>query len=156
MPDEWFGIGMVIVEWGILRCIIIWLPFCRMRTNPFSESERILHTSSPGSISLAGNVKLWAQSNIAIASFFNNSGKLKFPYLCPESLSLLYALPPPRLWIRYFISYRQKDNKGDHWVTEFVNTLKTELEATFKEDISIYIDENPHDVFSQKLNWACS
>src|SRR5260221_12975125 len=44
-----------------------------------------------------------------------------------------------------FISYRQKDNKGDHWVTEFVNALKTELEATFKEDISIYFDENPHD-----------
>lgn len=44
-----------------------------------------------------------------------------------------------------FISYRQKDNKGDHWVTEFVAALKTELEATFKEDISIYFDENPHD-----------
>ena len=44
-----------------------------------------------------------------------------------------------------FISYRQKDNKGDHWVTEFVRALKEELEATFKEDISIYFDENPHD-----------
>jgi len=44
-----------------------------------------------------------------------------------------------------FISYRHKDNKGGHWVTEFVETLKTELEATFKEDISIYFDENPHD-----------
>ena len=44
-----------------------------------------------------------------------------------------------------FISYRQKDNKGDRWVTEFVNALRTELEATFKEDISIYFDENPHD-----------
>src|SRR5258706_97721 len=44
-----------------------------------------------------------------------------------------------------FISYRQKDNKGEHWVTNFVNALKTELEATFKEDISIYFDENPHD-----------
>ena len=41
-----------------------------------------------------------------------------------------------------FISYRQKDNKGEHWVTEFVNALKTELESTFKEDISIYFDEN--------------
>jgi tetratricopeptide (TPR) repeat protein len=44
-----------------------------------------------------------------------------------------------------FISYRQKDNKHDGWVTEFVNQLTGELEATFKEDISIYFDENPHD-----------
>ena len=44
-----------------------------------------------------------------------------------------------------FISYRQKDNKGDHWVTEFVNSLKAELDATFKEEISIYFDANPHD-----------
>ena len=44
-----------------------------------------------------------------------------------------------------FISYRQKDNKGDHWVTGFIEALKTELESTFKEDISIYFDENPHD-----------
>lgn len=44
-----------------------------------------------------------------------------------------------------FISYRQKDNHGDHWVTQFVETLKTELESTFKEDISIYFDINPHD-----------
>ena len=44
-----------------------------------------------------------------------------------------------------FISYRQKDNKGDHWVTGFVDALKTELESTFKEDIAIYFDENPHD-----------
>lgn len=44
-----------------------------------------------------------------------------------------------------FISYRQKDNKGSHWVTDFVEALKTELGATFKEDISIYFDDNPHD-----------
>ena len=44
-----------------------------------------------------------------------------------------------------FISYRQKDNKYDGWVTEFISNLKKELEATFKEDISIYFDENPHD-----------
>lgn len=44
-----------------------------------------------------------------------------------------------------FISYRQKDNKGDHWVTEFVNALKAELDSTFKEEISIYFDANPHD-----------
>jgi len=44
-----------------------------------------------------------------------------------------------------FISYRQKDNKRDGWITEFINTLKDEIETTFKEDISIYFDENPHD-----------
>ena len=44
-----------------------------------------------------------------------------------------------------FISYRQKDNKYDGWVKEFVTNLKKELEATFKEDVSIYFDENPHD-----------
>ena len=44
-----------------------------------------------------------------------------------------------------FISYRQKDNKGDRWVSRFVEALKTELEGTFKEDVSVYFDENPHD-----------
>jgi TolB-like protein len=44
-----------------------------------------------------------------------------------------------------FISYRQKDNKGDRWVSTFVEALRTELEATFKDDLSIYFDENPHD-----------
>ena len=44
-----------------------------------------------------------------------------------------------------FISYRQKDNKYDGWVTDFVDNLKRELEATFKEDISVYFDINPHD-----------
>src|SRR5512137_370638 len=44
-----------------------------------------------------------------------------------------------------FISYRQKDNKHDGWVTEFVNNLEGELESTFKEEISVYFDINPHD-----------
>ena len=44
-----------------------------------------------------------------------------------------------------FISYRQKDNKGDRWVSEFADALKTELESTFKEEISVYFDINPHD-----------
>jgi dienelactone hydrolase len=44
-----------------------------------------------------------------------------------------------------FISYRQKDNKGDRWVSEFVEALKTELESTFKEEISVYFDINPQD-----------
>ena len=44
-----------------------------------------------------------------------------------------------------FISYRQKDNKHDGWVTEFVNNLKGELKSAFKEEISVYFDINPHD-----------
>ncbi len=44
-----------------------------------------------------------------------------------------------------FISYRQNDNKHDGWVTEFVDHLKAELEATFKEEITVYFDLNPHD-----------
>jgi len=44
-----------------------------------------------------------------------------------------------------FISYRQKDNKYDGWVSEFVDNLRKELEATFKEDISVYFDFNPND-----------
>jgi hypothetical protein len=44
-----------------------------------------------------------------------------------------------------FISYRQKDNKGDRWVSEFVEALRTELDSTFKEEISVYFDINPHD-----------
>ena|GEM_PF-3394204 len=44
-----------------------------------------------------------------------------------------------------FISYRQKDNKYDGWVTDFVSHLKSELEATFKDEVSVYFDENQHD-----------
>jgi tetratricopeptide (TPR) repeat protein len=44
-----------------------------------------------------------------------------------------------------FISYRQKDNKHDGWVTAFAENLKGELESTFKEEISVYFDINPHD-----------
>lgn len=44
-----------------------------------------------------------------------------------------------------FVSYRQKDNKFDGWVSRFITDLQNELDATFKEDISIYFDENPHD-----------
>jgi len=51
-----------------------------------------------------------------------------------------------------FISYRQKDNKYDSWVTEFINNLRRELEATFKEEISIYFDENPHDGILETYN----
>jgi TolB-like protein len=51
-----------------------------------------------------------------------------------------------------FISYRQKDNKHDGWVTKFVENIKGELESTFKEDISIYFDENPHDRLQETHN----
>jgi len=44
-----------------------------------------------------------------------------------------------------FISYRQNDNKRDGWVTNFVAALKDELEATLKNPVTIYFDENPHD-----------
>jgi TolB-like protein len=44
-----------------------------------------------------------------------------------------------------FISYRQKDNRYDGWVTEFVDNLTKELEATFKEEVTAYFDINPHD-----------
>jgi TolB-like protein/tetratricopeptide (TPR) repeat protein len=44
-----------------------------------------------------------------------------------------------------FISYRQKDNKYDGWVTGFVANLKSELDATFVEEISVYFDINPED-----------
>ncbi len=44
-----------------------------------------------------------------------------------------------------FISYRQNDNKRDGWVTNFVQALKDELEATLKNPVTIYFDENPHD-----------
>jgi hypothetical protein len=44
-----------------------------------------------------------------------------------------------------FVSYRQNDNKYDGWVTEFVTNLKRELEATIKEKLTIFFDENPED-----------
>lgn len=44
-----------------------------------------------------------------------------------------------------FISYRQNDNKKDAWVTDFVHSLQNELDATLKEKVSIYFDQNLHD-----------
>src|SRR5512139_3880373 len=58
----------------------------------------------------------------------------------------------PRYEYDIFISYRQKDNKGDRWVSNFVDALKTELEATFKEDVSVYFDESPHDRLQETHN----
>src|SRR5450759_3547339 len=51
-----------------------------------------------------------------------------------------------------FISYRQKDNKYDGWVTEFVNNLRREIEATFKEEISVYFDINTSDGLLESHN----
>jgi hypothetical protein len=34
-----------------------------------------------------------------------------------------------------FISYRQKDNKNDSWVSEFVTMLKGELEAKTRQQM---------------------
>ena len=42
-----------------------------------------------------------------------------------------------------FISYRQNDNKYDGWVTEFVDNLNKELDATIKDKITVYFDANP-------------
>jgi dienelactone hydrolase len=44
-----------------------------------------------------------------------------------------------------FISYRQKDNKHDGWVSEFVDNLKGELGSMFKDEVSVYFDINPSD-----------
>ncbi|HUX95512.1 MAG TPA: hypothetical protein VMV47_07245 [Bacteroidales bacterium] len=43
------------------------------------------------------------------------------------------------------ISYRQKDNKYDSWLTEFVDNLRRELVSMFKDEVSVYFDINPHD-----------
>jgi TolB-like protein len=51
-----------------------------------------------------------------------------------------------------FISYRQKDNKGDRWVSEFVDALKSELDSTFKEEIKVYFDNNPVDGILETYN----
>jgi eukaryotic-like serine/threonine-protein kinase len=60
----------------------------------------------------------------------------------------LYLVMPsilPQYEYDIFISYRQNDNKYDGWVTEFVNNLNKELEATLKDKVNVYFDANPHD-----------
>ena len=42
-----------------------------------------------------------------------------------------------------FVSYRHHDNKYDGWVTEFVERLQQELNATLKDKLTIYFDKNP-------------
>lgn len=61
------------------------------------------------------------------------------------------AAQVPEFEYDVFISYRQNDNKpdlamgGEGWVTSFVTLLATELQATVKDQVSIYFDKNPHD-----------
>ena len=42
-----------------------------------------------------------------------------------------------------FVSYRHNDNKYDGWVTEFVEKLSQELDATLKDKLTIYFDKSP-------------
>jgi len=42
-----------------------------------------------------------------------------------------------------FVSYRHNDNKYDGWVTEFVDKLTQELNATLKDKLTIFFDKNP-------------
>lgn len=66
-----------------------------------------------------------------------------------------------------FISYRHKDNRsafnfspqqsghvadGNGWVSNFVRHLGKELESTFKEDVSIYMDTNSGDGLLETYN----
>jgi len=60
-----------------------------------------------------------------------------------EELYLVMPSVVPGYEYDVFISYRQKDNKYDGWVTDFVSNLTKELEATSKQTLSIYFDENP-------------
>ncbi len=50
-----------------------------------------------------------------------------------------------------FISYRHKDNRNGG-ITEFVEYLKREIEATFKEEVSIYFDSNAQDGLLENHN----
>lgn len=44
-----------------------------------------------------------------------------------------------------FVSYRHNDNEYDGWVTEFVEKLRQELNATIKDKLTVFFDENPED-----------
>lgn len=44
-----------------------------------------------------------------------------------------------------FVSYRHNDNKYDGWVTEFVEKLTQELDATLKDKLTIFFDKNPRE-----------
>ena len=61
------------------------------------------------------------------------------------SLYLIMSSLIPGFEYDIFVSYRHKDNKGERWVTEFVESLKAELDSTFKEEVCIYFDEDRTD-----------
>jgi hypothetical protein len=44
-----------------------------------------------------------------------------------------------------FVSYRHNDNKYDGWVSEFVGKLNQELDATLKDRLSVFFDQNPQE-----------
>ncbi|MEM6524778.1 MAG: hypothetical protein AAF693_13330, partial [Bacteroidota bacterium] len=44
-----------------------------------------------------------------------------------------------------FVSYRHNDNRYDGWVSEFVEKLRQELNATFKDKLTVYFDQNYED-----------
>ena len=44
-----------------------------------------------------------------------------------------------------FVSYRHNDNKYDGWVTEFIEKLQQELDATIKDKLTVFFDKNPHE-----------
>lgn len=70
-----------------------------------------------------------------------------FCYIEAFNLALVSSMPPSVSEYSYdvFVSYRHKDNVYDQWVTTFVDHLRMELAATFKEDISVYFDQNASD-----------
>jgi len=63
-----------------------------------------------------------------------------FPFPVPIMPSIL-----PGYEYDIFVSYRHNDNKYDGWVTEFVEKLKQELDATLKDKLSVYFDKNPRE-----------
>ena len=96
--------------------------------------------------------KAMARAKATRTSIEQHTIALTVDYVTLNSLFLTMSTLVSGYDYDIFISYRHKDNKGEHWVTEFVRALKEELEATFKEDISIYFDSNPHDGLRENHN----
>lgn len=56
LSSLWFGIGTVIVEFSVRRCIMMWLPLCRTLEKPCLS--RIRQASSPESSGNLANAHL--------------------------------------------------------------------------------------------------